>query len=67
MPKSASVPDADVIADSEDIDKPTSVLAHVELARTSRMSFVHLLNFNMLIIDSNRREKAGAKCPCTRQ
>ncbi|KAG2110059.1 hypothetical protein BD769DRAFT_1674733 [Suillus cothurnatus] len=33
--ESASVPDIDVIADSEDIDAPTSVLAHVQLARTS--------------------------------
>ncbi|KAG1765450.1 hypothetical protein EDD22DRAFT_978772 [Suillus occidentalis] len=31
----ASVPDIDVTADSEDIDAPTSVLAHVQLARTS--------------------------------
>ncbi|KAG1745458.1 uncharacterized protein EDB91DRAFT_1246332 [Suillus paluster] len=27
-----SIPDIDVIADSEDIDAPTSVLAHVQLA-----------------------------------
>ncbi|KAG1737952.1 hypothetical protein EDB19DRAFT_1984357 [Suillus lakei] len=36
MPKSASMPDADVTTDSEDIDAPTSVLAHVKLARTSQ-------------------------------
>lgn len=36
---SASILDPDVSADSEDIDVPMSVLAHVELARTSRKSF----------------------------
>ncbi|KAG1837670.1 hypothetical protein F4604DRAFT_1692100 [Suillus subluteus] len=34
--QSASLLDADVSADSEDIDAPTSVLVHVELARTSQ-------------------------------
>ncbi|KAG1719820.1 uncharacterized protein EDB91DRAFT_1284709 [Suillus paluster] len=34
--ESASILDADVSADSEDIDEPTSVLAHVQLARTSQ-------------------------------
>ncbi|KAG1721168.1 uncharacterized protein EDB91DRAFT_1240337 [Suillus paluster] len=34
--ESASILDADVSADSEDIDEPTSVLAHVQLARRSQ-------------------------------
>lgn len=64
--RSASVPDADVVADSEDIDAPTSVLAHVELSRTSRESFFArsevLANYIL-----NRREKAGTKCSCASQ
>lgn len=61
------MPDADVIADSEDVDAPTSVLAHVELSRTSRkLFFVHsevvLANYIL-----NRREKAGTKCSCASQ
>ncbi|KAG1818094.1 uncharacterized protein BJ212DRAFT_1446566 [Suillus subaureus] len=39
MPKSASMPDADVITDSEDIDIPTSVLAH----GTKQVQSVHAL------------------------
>ncbi|KAG1804346.1 hypothetical protein EV424DRAFT_1544679 [Suillus variegatus] len=35
IPKSASVADADVATDFEDIDAPMSVLAHVKLAQTS--------------------------------
>ncbi|KAG0699683.1 hypothetical protein DFH29DRAFT_1014016 [Suillus ampliporus] len=34
--QTASILDVDVAADSEDIDAPTSILAHVQLARTSQ-------------------------------
>ncbi|KAG1799081.1 uncharacterized protein BJ212DRAFT_1450297 [Suillus subaureus] len=39
----ASVPDADVIANSEDIDAPTSILAHVELSRRKQAQSVPVL------------------------
>jgi hypothetical protein len=67
--ESASVPDIDVIADSEDIDAPTSVLAHVQLARTSRKSIFYYLRLNILstIIDTNRREKACPDHSCISQ
>lgn len=67
IPKSASVADADVATDFEDIDALMSVLAHVKLAQTSCMSFIYLFDLNVLTMDSNRRDKAGTKCPCISQ
>ncbi|KAG2076162.1 hypothetical protein BDR04DRAFT_1125739 [Suillus decipiens] len=56
--ESASIPDINVIADSEDIDAPTSVLAHIQLARTSLFNSA----VSTFFTPSNLSGIGGMKC-----